>query len=266
MSNIISFSLYGDNPLYCEGALKNAVLARDLYPGWRCRFYFGDSVPGRYLRELERCQSEMIPVKKTLGLHYGRYWRFWVASDPSAERFIVRDVDSRLNPRERAAVDAWIKSGRSFHIMRDSFYHRRRVLSGMWGGVAGRLPNIGDLIDGWANYDRVGQNDQFMSEVIFPLMGNDYLCHDSIRFYDDATPFPPHAHLNGTSYVGEIVPAEPPSIDMWRRIAELEDQRLLAVEKLSDCQARLDGVLASSSWRLTSPLRKLKGRLRSLKR
>jgi hypothetical protein len=221
----------------------------------------------------------LIPVNKTLGPHYGRYWRFWVASDPSIERFIIRDVDSRLNPREKAAVDDWIKCNSSFHVMRDSIYHRRRVLAGMWGGVGGKLSNIADLIDTWGHYDQVGQNDQFMSEVIFPLMGSDYLCHDSVGFFDDATPFPPHAHLNGTSYVGEIVPLERPVIDLWRRIAELEDQRLLALEKLSDCQerlnallasasdcqARLDAVLASGSWRMTSPLRRFKGKLRPLK-
>jgi hypothetical protein len=52
-------------------------------------------------------------------------------------------------------------------------------------------------------------------------------------------------------------------IDKWRRIAQIEDQRCLAVEKL---QAQLDAIMASASWRLTSPLRTLKGKLRSLKR
>jgi hypothetical protein len=203
-------------------------------------------------------------VEKAHRRHSGRFWRFWVAADPAVERFIVRDVDSRLNPRERTAVEDWIQSGRSFHVMRDSFYHRRRVLSGMWGGLGGRLPNIAELIEGWPDQDQVGENDRFMSEVIFPLMGNDYLCHDSVCFYDDANPFPAHAHLQGTSYVGEIVPLERPSIDLWRRVAELEDQRLLAMEKLSDCQARLDGVLASASWRMTSPLRRWKRKLRGL--
>jgi hypothetical protein len=52
-------------------------------------------------------------------------------------------------------------------------------------------------------------------------------------------------------------------IDKWRRIAEIERQRLLAVEGL---QRELERVLTSTSWRLTSPLRKLKGKLRRLKR
>jgi hypothetical protein len=51
-------------------------------------------------------------------------------------------------------------------------------------------------------------------------------------------------------------------IDLWRRIAEAEARGQLATQKLSAAQAQLNGVLGSTSWRLTSPLRWLKGRLR----
>jgi hypothetical protein len=48
----------------------------------------------------------------------------WVAADADVDRFIVRDADSRLNSREKAAVDAWIASGATFPIMRDCFAHK----------------------------------------------------------------------------------------------------------------------------------------------
>jgi len=275
---IISFSLYGADPLYCEGALTNAMLAAEVYPGWRCRFYLGDQVPERYRKELHRLHCEIIPVSKTLGPLYGRYWRFWVASDPNVDRFVVRDVDSRLNMREKAAVDEWIQSGKTYHIMRDCFYHKRRVQAGMWGAVGGVLPNVADLIDEWGQYDREGQNDQFMSEVVFPLMKNDYLCHDSIGHYDDATPFPPHAHLNGTSFVGEIVDLDRTKLDVWRRVGELSDHYLLALHRIRGCQeylqsilaereallAERDALLASTSWRMTAPLRSIAAKMRTL--
>jgi len=31
---IISFSLWGDKPMYTIGAIKNAKLAEEIYPGW----------------------------------------------------------------------------------------------------------------------------------------------------------------------------------------------------------------------------------------
>ena len=35
----------------------------------------------------------------------GMFWRFLVADDPTVDRFIIRDSDSRLNARERFAVE-----------------------------------------------------------------------------------------------------------------------------------------------------------------
>ncbi|MEM9736996.1 MAG: hypothetical protein AAF908_10385, partial [Pseudomonadota bacterium] len=43
--NVISFSLFGEDPRYLEGAKRNAVVARALYPGWVARFYIDDRVP-----------------------------------------------------------------------------------------------------------------------------------------------------------------------------------------------------------------------------
>ena len=34
----------------------------------------------------------------------GMFWRFLVAADRDVDRFIIRDSDSRLNPRERCAI------------------------------------------------------------------------------------------------------------------------------------------------------------------
>ena len=39
MKNIISFSLWGDHPMYWKGAIENIKLANRFYPGWICRFY-----------------------------------------------------------------------------------------------------------------------------------------------------------------------------------------------------------------------------------
>jgi len=221
MNAIISFSLYGHAPLYCEGALRNVVLAKSVYPGWPCRFYIDDTVPVRYVNVLERRGAQIVHVAKSLGPMYGRYWRFWPAADPTTDRFIVRDADSRLNLREKAAVDEWIRSGKSFHVTRDHPQHGVRILGGMWGGVRGKLPDIAALIDRWGLFARQGENQQFMSEVVHPHMGRDYLCHDSVGHFDDATPLPRHEPLVGTSYVGEVVHIHKPRIGVWENVGTL---------------------------------------------
>ena len=72
-----------------------------------------------------------------------RFWRFWAAADPTVERFISRDVDSRLMPRDAVAVAAWIRSGRGFHVIRDHPSHSNYPMSGgLWGAVRGALPQV----------------------------------------------------------------------------------------------------------------------------
>jgi hypothetical protein len=264
MNQVISFSLYGNLRIYCEGALQNVELARVHYSGWKCRFYLDDTVPQYYQKELIAGGAEILKVtKKSLGPMYGRYWRYWVAADNQIDRFIVRDVDSRLNSRERAAVDEWIASGKSFHLMRDSVYHRRYpAMGGMWGGIGGKLLHVADLIDRWGLYDRRGQSDRFVSDVLFPLMNDDYICHDGTGNFSDGRPFPSHPPLVGTRYVGGKIEIDKPPIDIWRQSAELENHLHLTLERLNKLEqaskiAALPGMVSMllCIYRMALPIR-----------
>ena len=58
--NLITFSLFGDNPLYCQGAVENANLARVIYPEWPVRFYVAQDVPEKYIEEIEDYGAEVV--------------------------------------------------------------------------------------------------------------------------------------------------------------------------------------------------------------
>jgi hypothetical protein len=222
--NLLSFSLYGADRLYCHGAIRNAELAPEIYPGWRMRVAVDRSVPADVVARLQTLGSEVVLMEKSLGPEYGKFWRFFVAGDSTIDYFAVRDIDSRLNVREKAAVDEWIASGLPFHCMRDSMYHERRLMGGLWGGRGGAIPDIEGRIDAWGQFERWGDSDRFLSEVVWPLIAERVLCHDSIGHFDGARPFPPHPPLRGTCYVGEIVPVDRPPLDVWREVGVLRDE------------------------------------------
>ena len=46
-------------------------------------------------------------------------WRFLPLLDPNVTRIISRDVNSLVTDCEVSAVNAWIKSGTTFHVMKD---------------------------------------------------------------------------------------------------------------------------------------------------
>ena len=61
------------------------------------------------------------------------FWRCEPCWDPSVSISVFRDTDSRINSREKHAVDAWMSSDKTFHIMRDHPFHGYYMLGGMWG-------------------------------------------------------------------------------------------------------------------------------------
>ena len=208
---LISFSLWGDNPKYTEGAIKNAHLASEIYPGWKCRFYLGESVSSIVALRLEMYENTEVVHIPEWGDWRGMFWRFWPASEENVEVVISRDTDCRLSLREKAAVDAWMESDKGFHIMRDHPFHAFPVLGGMWGAKQGCLPEMKKLSDAWDQQDRYGTDYEFFHHAIMPLIRGNSMVHDDF-FSQNAllsdiqgvksTDFPHHrANLE---FVGEV--------------------------------------------------------------
>jgi hypothetical protein len=94
------------------------------------------------------------------------FWRFIPAFMEKDIIMIVRDTDSRLNMREKLAVDEWLNTESDFHIMRDHIWHGTRILGGMWG-VRNNL--LLGLEKEFLTYQRVNQkgNDQkFLQDTL----------------------------------------------------------------------------------------------------
>ncbi|MEA5617804.1 tetratricopeptide repeat protein [Cronbergia sp. UHCC 0137] len=201
---IISFSLWGNNPKYTVGALRNADLAGVIYPGWICRFYTGISVPQEIIDRLSSFPLVEIVKMDEVEDWRGSFWRFSAAADLDMEVVIFRDIDSRLTWREKAAVDEWLKSNHNFHIMRDHPGHFPPILPGMWGIKGNLLKNIEELIKNYLKASNqvsssYGVDQYFLCEVIFPWITSQCIVHD--EFFINK-PFPqPRVNYE---YVGQI--------------------------------------------------------------
>jgi len=174
---IISFSLWGSNPKYTVGALKNAKLAKEIYPDWICRFYCANDVPNPIIFQLEEMDNVELIFKGNVGDWTSMFWRFEPAGEEDVEVMISRDTDSRLNYREREAVDQWLSSDFGFHIMRDHPWHGYPVLGGMWGAKRGTIPNIRDLINRFNQTDQYGTDYSFFAQISDSIRGN-VMVHD----------------------------------------------------------------------------------------
>lgn len=173
---VVSFSLWGTSAKYTVGAVRNAELVRQMYPGWTARFYCGASVPHDIIQQLKNCESEVI-LMQSPGDWTGMFWRFNAAGDEDVDAMISRDCDSRISQREVDAVNAWINSDYLFHIMRDHPWHGTPILGGMWGVKAPLLRNMKQLTEQFekGNYWQIDQN---FLKLLYPHVEKYAMIHD----------------------------------------------------------------------------------------
>lgn len=152
MKNIISYSLWGNLPLYTVGAISNAKQAKEIYPGWICRFYIHTpSVPQWVVDELKKQDNvELRFYSGNIGCA-GSLYRFYPTTEDDVNIVLSRDTDSRLSLREKACVDEWLKSTKNLHIIRDACVHQSQMMAGMWGTRNGYLKWIRPLLDNYIN-------------------------------------------------------------------------------------------------------------------
>lgn len=202
---LISFSLYGIEKIYSCGAIENARLAREIFPGWTVVFFVGKSVPEQILTKLTELGSEIFLVDEHES-PLAMFWRFRAAQIPGVSQIIFRDTDSRVSRREKVAVDEWSESGKALHIIRDHPSHGIPILGGMWG-IQG-LEAIATLSDALANgagdfNDAYGADQVFLERRIYPLLLADSFVHDSFyKFEKFSQGLPPRSH---GEFIGERI-------------------------------------------------------------
>jgi hypothetical protein len=206
--NVISFSLWGSNPVYTIGAIKNSQIAKDLFPGWKCIFYCFDSVPSNIIKTLSSMNNVEVRMVNGDGDNRGMFNRFLPAEESGVEYYISRDTDSRLSPREKIAVDAWIASGKDFHIIRDHPYHGAPIMGGMWGIKGGLLKDLSEKIEHFKATTDKGQDQFFLSKNIYPLIVNNKIsCIVHDPFFENK-PFPEECKRgdenNGVWFIGQV--------------------------------------------------------------
>ena len=243
--NIIAFSLYGDQPRYCETLIKNIETAKSLFPGWCCRVYLDNSVPQHVWQRLQGAGAQLVDMSHEKGI-YPTLWRFLVMDDPTVERFLVRDADSLLSEREQVCVEAWLCSPWYFHHMRDYFTLTELLLAGMWAGCGGIFPNVAGMMrDFVAQYQGNARfTDQyFLKAVLWSTVRQSLLSHDDIFGFHHAEPWPAHPpvrwkaeHFHVGSNAGFTVMAGP------SQKQDGEKQVVLL---------KMDG----NAWRYTAPVR-----------
>lgn len=198
MKKLISFSLWGDSKLYCQGAIDNIECAKLYYPDWICRFYVAENCPALPVLQKMDCEVVVCPPAITVDRskdakewhnqidNANMLWRFYAMSDHDIERVIFRDTDSRLSAREAQAVKEWEASGMVAHRIHECKEHwNAQIMGGMWGIKGGFFNGISINIEYYlAKYFGTTRKEPmifvdlwFIMDVIWPYIREDCLGH-----------------------------------------------------------------------------------------
>lgn len=183
MKKVLSFCLYGMDPRYTIGAVKNAELAQKYMPDWECRFYIAKNVPQEIVDKLGSFKNVKIIKSNTPFNFTFTLERFKVFSDPEVDVAVCRDVDGRISARDILCINEWISGRWDFHIIKDHPNGHSAVMSaGMWGARAEALRDIEDEIEHFLTRPGVDRNQrgvdqEFLGERIYPKVRHSCLYH-----------------------------------------------------------------------------------------
>ncbi len=180
--NLIAISLYGNDPKYRLGVLRNLEIASDLLPDWKTYVFCGEEIPLVLIEEIR--DRGGIPLRQTSEWHSsGLFWRYSAIHFPFSF-LIFRDADSRLSMRESVAIAEWQASGKTLHIMRDHPLHNTPILGGMWGCTQ----RIHEYEINWSAMHTFptsyGADQEFLAQYVWPKLKKDLLVHDSFFFFE----------------------------------------------------------------------------------
>jgi hypothetical protein len=166
---VFSFCLYGTEPNYYTGLLENIEIIRTYYPDFTIMVYKGHCDPSWVLPEdvvvdITNRDGPINALLRYIPINY-------------AEVGFVRDADSRVNERDRWCIDQFLKSDKSYHSIRDHFWHQSKLMAGTFGW---KRPMTLMIPTHEVSY---GFDEQYLAQCVYDVVKSDLLVHTSVRAF-----------------------------------------------------------------------------------
>lgn len=162
--HVFSYCLYGNNPKYCVGMIKNLEQINRLYPFFETWIHCGNDIPNEYIEKYQTFKNVKLIRYDVTGGRMMSY-RFFTIDDSDVSAMIIRDADSRFQPRDIWCIQNFIRSPFTVFTIRDHPYHCRKIMGGQWGMK--RIPEI-NIKESYEKFKTEYSNiDQYRSDQDF---------------------------------------------------------------------------------------------------
>jgi len=177
--------------------IQNIALIGKYYPDWKVYIYVAPDVDEGFIQQISMYSN--VVIRRTS--HYGAInmiHRFFAIDEAGVDIMMVRDADSRVHWKDRWAINQFIKNPHYVaHIIRDNKEHTANIMGGMWGlrKSSGIIVQNQYILYAQRPIQmlRVGYDQDFLGDVIYPLVVSRALVHysnDRIKVGEKGDEFP----------------------------------------------------------------------------
>lgn len=129
---VFTFCIYGSNPKYCEGLVRNLETIQKEFPDFHTWIIAGNDVPQSYMDKYNTFKNVNIIKSNETG-HRLMCYRFFPIDFPQVDIMFVRDADSRIGHRDKWCINEFIESKYNIFTIRDHPNHGTSIMGGQWG-------------------------------------------------------------------------------------------------------------------------------------
>ena len=185
LEKIFSFTLYGSNPLYTQGAISNAIQIPKIFDSsYKVRFYVMD-ISMEIINKLRSLNAEVIEMKnhKFNMMKDYKFFRFLAVNKDNIVFF--RDCDSIVSYREKIMINEFLASNKKLHIIRDHPNHKEHIMAGLFGFNKCGIPTdlMIELINqsNLKDINKYNIDQLFLAKFIYPIFKKDMVIHDNFN-------------------------------------------------------------------------------------
>ena len=190
---VFSFCLYGTEPNYYTGLLENIAIIKQYYPDFTIMVYKGTCDPSWVFPDDVVIDNTNRTGAINMMLRY--------IPINHAEVGFVRDADSRITARDRWCIDAFLKSDKSYHIVRDHHWHQSKMMGGIFGWKRPMMLMIPTHEDVGYGFD-----EGYLAANVYDYIKSDTLVHTCVRaFTGEHAEWIERPHDDEFDFVGNVI-------------------------------------------------------------
>jgi hypothetical protein len=183
-NKVFCFCIYGTKPKYTLGLLENIKIIQTKLKDFDTIIYYSTDLPSSIIEQYQSFENVyIIPFLFNQFPIMNRFCSFEMFKD-NYNYIFLRDADSRISDRDIYCINKFIESNKSFHTIRDHYYHQRKIMAGMCGINVSKLKLLNFLkqIESFVEKktDYYGIDEEFLETILYPIVKDDLLIHTNI--------------------------------------------------------------------------------------